>query len=127
MPTVVTTINLSNPDQDFAGRDRYHVIYDDASEKTGTFRDLSFPRNPRQGPIRYITTKAFYRRMTQGERTTLRGSTDENINDLRDDLKRSPIVHLDDPGLIAMMQATPLTAQRITELLSDGTPDETEQ
>lgn len=114
--------NLSRPGQPIAANDTYREYYTD-----NTFRDFiasSGGGAPVYRPIRVIATKAFYRRMTQAERTTLRGTADENINDLREDLQRAPTVNLDDPELLSMLQATPLSGARITELLADGTEDE---
>ena len=116
--------NLTNPGQPPVHMDRVRTFYTDNTFKDSRFLadNVDSARTP--PPIRVIATKAFYRRMTQVERTTLRGTADENINDLRDDLQRSPTVDLDDPELLSMLQGTPLTNGRITELLADGTEDE---
>lgn len=125
---VASIDNLTNPGQPLVHGDRIRTNY-----TNGTFREgfhYAPPVPPgtlkRTAPpaIRVIATKAFYRRMTQAERTTLRGTADENINDLREDLQRAPTVDLDDPELLSMLQATPLSGARITELLADGTEDE---
>ena len=119
------TENLTDPGQALAHGDRYRMFYTDNTSKDGRHVDaVGVPKVPVVVPIRVIATKAFYRRMTQVERTTLRGTADEDINDLRDDLQRSPTVDMDDPELLTMLQATPLSGARITALLADGTEEE---
>lgn len=125
----VTSIdNLTDPGQPLVHGDRTRTNYTDGTFIESYYESLSItPGTTTAGVprgIRVIATKSFYRRMTQVERTTLRGTADENINDLRDDLQRSPTVDLDDPELLTMLQATPLSAPRITELLADGTEEE---
>lgn len=124
MAKVVDRIeNLTNPGQPPVHLDRIRTFYTD-----NTYKDSRFLDQPATlvifAPIRVISTKAFYRRMTQVERTTLRGTADDDINDLREDLQRSPTVDLDDPELLTMLQATPLSQARIDVLLEDGTEDE---
>lgn len=114
--------NVSRPGQPLANGDTYREYYTDNTFRSFLFVEAAGSLRPPK--IRVIATKAFYRRMTQAERTTLRGTADDNINDLREDLQRSPTVDLDDPELLSMLQATPLSGARITELLADGTEDE---
>lgn len=125
---VASIDNLTNPGLPPVHDDRIRTNYTDGTYRESYYYALSItPGAGRtRAPVTYrvIATKAFYRRMTQVERTTLRGTADENINDLRDDLQRSPTVDLDDPELLTMLQATPLSGARITELLADGTEDE---
>lgn len=119
-----TVENLTNPGQTPVVGDRIRIHYTDGTYKDSKKYPEGLPLQAKPVVIRVIATKAFYRRMTQAERTTLRGTADENINDLREDLQRSPTVDLDDPELLTMLQATPLSGARITELLADGTEDE---
>lgn len=121
--TIISVDNLTDPGQPLANGDRYRNHYDDNTFKDGRFFSQAVRVSP-PPPIRVITVKAFYRRMTQVERTTLRGTADENINDLREDLQRASYVNLDDPELLTMLQATPLSAPRIAALLANGTKAE---
>ncbi len=86
---------------------------------TGIFTPQSDP------PIRVITVRAFYFRLSVAERQGLRTSVVEEVADLREDLMRLSNVDLD--GIIeAQLQATNLLTQiRINELLVDGTGAET--
>ena len=77
-------------------------------------------------PIRKITTQAFYRRMTPAERNAVRTNMSDPVQDLREDLQRSPVVDLDG-AIEAQLQATGgFTQTRIDELLIDGTEAEQE-
>jgi hypothetical protein len=68
--------NLTRPGEPVAAGDTYREFYTD-----GTFRTFVMSYASTGSifvpPIRVIATKAFYRRMTQAERTTLRGTADE--------------------------------------------------
>jgi hypothetical protein len=123
--TITSVDNLTDPGQPLQHGDRYRNNYSDDTYKEDIYQQFASNTPLKISlPIRVIATKSFYRRMTQVERTTLRGTADENINDLRDDLQRSPTTDLDDPELLTMLQATPLSAGRITALLADGTEEE---
>lgn len=76
-------------------------------------------------PIRVITLRAFYRRLTRPERKILRESTDDAVADLREDLMRSTKVDLDDAVFVGLLNETPLSPARIAALLVDGTRSET--
>lgn len=87
--------------------------------------DGSFTPQP-DPPIRQITTQAFYRRMSKAERNSVRSSNDDDVKDLREDLGRSPVVNLD-RAISQQLLSTPIFDQlRTTELLVNGTPEETE-
>lgn len=125
---VASIDNLTDPGQPLVHGDRIRTNYTDGTYIESYYESLSItPGTTIAGVprgIRVIATKSFYRRMTQAERTALRGTTDENINDLRDDLQRSPTIDMDDPEIVTMLQATPLSNARITALLADGTEAE---
>lgn len=125
---VASIDNLTDPGQPLENGDRIRTNYTNGTFIESYYSSVSIPPGsiapkPAVG-IRVIATKSFYRRMAQNERTVLRGTTDPNINDLRDDLQRSPTVDMDDPELLTMLQATPLSGARITALLADGTEAE---
>ena len=70
--------------------------------------------------IRTISTQAFIRRMLQSERVALRNSANEDIIDIREDLKLKNTVNLD--GLIAnQLDTIGLSQARKDILLADGT------
>lgn len=86
--------------------------------------DGSFTPQP-DPPIRTITTQAFYRRMTPAERNSVRQSNNGDVQDMREDLERSPRVNLDG-AIEQQLLSTPFFDQtRTTELLIDGTEAET--
>ena len=75
-------------------------------------------------PIRKITTKAFFRRLTPAERSVLRNSVLDTVADLREDLQRSFTVELDSILEQQLLDTTLLNQTRIDELLVDGAPEE---
>jgi hypothetical protein len=116
--------NLTDPGQPLEQNDRYRTFYTD-----NTYRDKRYVVLPAAAavpipPIRIIAAKSWYRRLTQAERTNLRTTDNEDINDLREDLQRAPTVDMDDPELLASLQTIGVPAPRITELLADGTEEE---
>lgn len=85
--------------------------------------DGSFTPQP-DPPIRKITTQAFYRRMTPAERNAIRTNLSDPVQDLRDDLSRSPAVNLDGTIEQQLLDTGGFTQTRIDELLIDGTEAE---
>ena len=75
-------------------------------------------------PIRVITTQAFYRRMTEAERHAVRTNMSDPVQDLREDLQRSPVVDLDGAIEQMLLDTGGFTQVRIDELLIDGTEAE---
>jgi len=76
------------------------------------------------GPIRRITTQAFYRRMTIAERRALRASITDEVKDLLDDLARLPAIDLDGSIEQQLIDTNEFTVRRVDELLVDGTAEE---
>jgi len=77
-------------------------------------------------PIRRITVRAFYRRMTTGERAQVRASNQSDTADFRDDLTRSRDVELDDAHFLELLTGAGFDEVRQAELRVDGTKEETE-
>lgn len=77
------------------------------------------------GRIRVIITQAFFRRMNSAERNAIRTNTSDPVQDLREDLQRSPIVNLDGAIEQQLLDTGGFSQTRIDELLVDGTAEET--
>lgn len=123
--TITSVDNLTDPGQPLQHGDRYRNNYSDGTYKEYIYQQFASD-TPRKTPlpIRIIAVKSWYRRLTQAERTNLRTTDNEDINDLREDLQRAPTVDMDDPELLASLQTIGVPAPRITELLADGTEEE---
>lgn len=67
---------------------------------------------------RLISTKDFYRRLTQSERVQLRTSMQDDVADLRDDLTREVMVDLSDPETIRLITDSGIfVGNRLNEVL----------
>jgi len=79
--------------------------------------------------IRKISKGAFRRRLTLNEKVAIQTSVDPIVKVLDEDLKASSFVDLDFQqfidGLNYLASQAILTAARVTELLADGSEDET--
>lgn len=111
--------NITNPGQPLAHGDRYHVVNDNGTFTAHRFSSVKIPSKG----IRKITTQAFYRRMTQGERTSMRAASPV-VADLREDLARSSLVNLDGSIESQLQSVSVFNQTRIDALLDDGTLEE---
>lgn len=79
-------------------------------------------------PIRKISVGSFRRRLTIQEKIAITSSTEPLCKVLLDDLAASTFIDLDNPelegGLSALVGLGLLSAERIPELLQDGTQAE---
>ena len=118
-----TIENITNPGQPLAHGDVYKLV-----DSNGTFKLKQWrikPDDTAVEPIRKITTQAFYRRLEVGERNALRNGTTDEIEDMRNDLARSPFLDLDG-AIEAQLLSVGTNQTRVDELLVDGTDAETE-
>lgn len=95
----------------------------DASVLNNLYNPTDGSFTPQATLIRIITTQAFYRRMTQGERTSMRASSPD-VADLREDLERSPSVDLDGTIEAQLLAVGGFDQTRVDELLVNGTEAE---